>query len=158
MSLYYIEYKRPIPNISSAPSKLYYQDGARGTGLLYDMYWDWYPVGSGHTSSIDWVIANPVADSTIGGIRLQNNAIVTGCYSYLIGGGKLDVNIYYGSVGSTTTLLSGNLSVSSTESSTTGFVTTTLTSGTWLSLHFGALDKGTPSQITVTLFVLYPQS
>lgn len=150
---YYLEYKNPIQNVSNLLDSYNYSHKL----LITYEYW-YYGVYDAYYAdlverSIDWVIVDPIPDSTIGGLRLQDNITVLSGYSYAIvsDGGSIDVNVYYGSIGSTTKLLSSDLTVDGTEAFTTSFVTTNLNAGTWLSIHFGAIGRGTVSQITFTL-------
>ena len=142
---YYLEYKRPIPNVSDTGNKLY---------LFNDVvYQITYPKLDYKT--IDWVIANPVAGSIIIGPRLQDALSPMTGFTYLVDDGSMSVNIYYGNVNPRTKLFSSDLAVGVVESYTSSFATSSLSAGTWLALYIVTSTKGTPKQVTVSLTLKY---
>lgn len=97
-----------------------------------------------------WTIANPAPAYTYLGPRLANNMQVRNVYAYVSSSTNCVINIYYGSVGSTTTLLSSNLTVTTSESSTTSFTTSTLSTGAWLTLRVVS-KSGYPGILNVNI-------
>jgi len=111
--------------------------------------------GSGSSDrSFTWVVANPSSGkygSNILGPRLSSAATPSSVWSYTQFNTSVAFDIYYGNIGSTTSILSSPPIISLTGgTSTTSFSTSTVTAGSWLILNVSAVD-GTPGQVVVTL-------
>ena len=96
-----------------------------------------------------WTIANPSTGDVLGP-RINSTLTLTNCYTYTMSATNVVFNIYYGVVGSTSTLLTSDLTGTTTESSTTIFNTSTISSGSWIVLHVISVS-GTPGQLVVSL-------
>jgi hypothetical protein len=109
---------------------------------------------SGSTGSsaktFTWVIAAPTT-GVILGPRLNASATPSSVYAYVSNATNVVFNIYHGAVGSTTNLLTSNLTATTSESSTSGF-SGTLASGDWMMLNIVSVS-GTPGQLTATIAV-----
>jgi hypothetical protein len=75
---------------------------------------------------------------------------VRNVYGYVRASTDAVINIYYGSVGSTTTLLNHDLILTTTGDNTTSFSSTTLSAGTWLMLRVVSITDN-PGILTVSI-------
>jgi len=139
---FYLEYIRPLGNMSDNLTKLVLsgETVCQVTGFTINT----------PDKIFTWTLTSPISSANYLGPRLQNTMKIRNVYAYVSSSTNVAFNIYYGAVGSTTTLLSSDLTATTSENSTTSFTTTTLSAGTWLRLHISSVS-GYPGQLVVSI-------